>query len=481
MAEISNIKPEISLGGKQTSPITSAAEMLNMAAQAQALQQARALNPVQLQTAQQQLTRLQALTPEEVKRAQAEARVAEETAAPRIEAARSQSARAATESQHAVMRLNADKRGLMLNVAGAYAVDPRLKPGADPNTMFSAIDEMRDSLVKSGFTATEAMAHVAPFAYVAGVKPDALQTTLQNMVRQNAGAGGQLPLQTPSIGTFGGQPAAIAPGAIGTTQVEPIAMPGQQPAPAATPQPGAAPAQQGQAPSWNGPVPLQYPVRQAGQPFAPAPSEGTDLEAGKAYRAQLGNVQLGLPSIRRNLDEVQVKANEILGANAFTTGTLGDIERRLRTMAGDVKYKELSKDLANVEISMIRSNGGSLDTVAGQHLQARANGDETYPPEVLVKIARRMGADVTNSDMQATAAQRFAQRFGDNNMSAFKQAWSANADSKVFEAMNLYRDITDPAARKKAIDELLGSDPKRRQEFAEKYRNIQKLTTQGAL
>jgi hypothetical protein len=98
-----------------------------------------------------------------------------------------------------------------------------------------------------------------------------------------------------------------------------------------------------------------------------------------------------------------------------------------------------------------------------------------------VEIARRVQADQTNLDLQAKGAQQFAQKFGDNNMKAYQQAWNANAESKVFEAMNIYNAISDPQKRKTQIDNLLGNDPKKRQEFFDKYNNIQKLSTTGSL
>jgi hypothetical protein len=70
---------------------------------------------------------------------------------------------------------------------------------------------------------------------------------------------------------------------------------------------------------------------------------------------------------------------------------------------------------------------------------------------------------------------------GDNNMNKFKQDWSKNADSLVFEAMNIYNDVSDPAERKKQIDKLLGSDMNKRKEFFNKYQNVQKMVSTGGL
>lgn len=70
----------------QIKPVQGASlgDMINLARGAQAYQQAQQINPIELQTAQQQLSRLQQLTPEEVTRAKAEANVAKGTEAPRI-------------------------------------------------------------------------------------------------------------------------------------------------------------------------------------------------------------------------------------------------------------------------------------------------------------------------------------------------------------------------------------------------------------
>ena len=85
--------------------------------------------------------------------------------------------------------------------------------------------------------------------------------------------------------------------------------------------------------------------------------------------------------------------------------------------------------------------------------------------------------------MQASGAQKFAQRFGDNNMNAFKQMWSKNAgDGKVFQVMNIANDPNLSAEdKKKAVDTLLGTDKKQREIFNQQYLNIKKLSETGSL
>ena len=230
------------------------------------------------------------------------------------------------------------------------------------------------------------------------------------------------------------------------------------------------------------PEKLSYPVPQAGQPRAQLPSEIKDIAEGQTYRSSLVNRQSSLTTDRRNIDEVIKTANELEKSYMPTSGIAGSAYRHLATWMGDPTYKQLGKDLANVQMANIKAQGGSLDTVAGQQLSKMANGDETYPPSVLMSIAARAKADMTNIDAQATAAQKFSQKFGDNNMKAFQQMWSKNADSKIFEVMNLAKDTNlDLEEKKKIVDHLLGNDPKERAIFNEKYQNILKLQQNGTL
>ena len=227
---------------------------------------------------------------------------------------------------------------------------------------------------------------------------------------------------------------------------------------------------------------MPYPVRSAAQPFIPEPGETADREAGQAYRTKLVNTQTNLATNRRNVEEVINKAKEISGGLYFEKGGIpGAIERRVRMAISSEDYDMLAKDLANMALSNSQALGSVGNTVAGLDMQAVANGTIKVPPDVLVQIARRVQADQTNLDMQANGAQKFAERFGDNNMKRYQQEWNKNADTKIFEVMNIYRDETDPIKRKEQVDKLLGTDPKKRKEFFDKYNNLKKLSETGSL
>ena len=89
---------------------------------------------------------------------------------------------------------------------------------------------------------------------------------------------------------------------------------------------------------------------------------------------------------------------------------------------------------------------------------------------------------MTNIDMQANAANKFSQAYGDNNMNAFKQMWAKNSDSRIFELYNVFNDPDlSKAEKEKARDQLLPKDQKQRKIFQEKWNNIKKLEETGSL
>jgi hypothetical protein len=224
---------------------------------------------------------------------------------------------------------------------------------------------------------------------------------------------------------------------------------------------------------------IPYPVRSAAQPFIPEPAEAADITAGTTYRNNLVNRQTALSTNRRNVEETIGQAQKIYNDLYFPKGGLiGDVERKIKMAMEGEEYKQLAKDLAVLQMSNLGAMGQGGSTVAGIDLTKVASGDITVPPAVLIKIARRTQSDMTNLDMQAQGAQQFQQRFGDNNMKAYQQAWNANADSKIFEAINLSKDITDPAQLKTELDKLFPSKAQH-DEFLKKYRNLKRLSETG--
>ena len=224
---------------------------------------------------------------------------------------------------------------------------------------------------------------------------------------------------------------------------------------------------------------VPYPVRRADQPYIKEATEEKDQAAGAEYRNNLVNAQMGLAQGRRNVEEV-IKTATGVGENLLFPGggIFGRLEQKTLSAMKSSEYDMLAKDLANMAITNSKAMGSVGGTVAGLDMAAVANGTVKVPPEVLVKIARRVQADQTNLDMQANGAQKFALQFGDNNMKAYQQAWNANADSKIFEAINITRDITDPVKQKAELNRLF-PNPAQFNDFLKKYQNIKKLSETG--
>ena len=255
-----------------------------------------------------------------------------------------------------------------------------------------------------------------------------------------------------------------------------------------TPAPkGVTPEQMNQPPKSeaSSPVQLSYPVRQAGQAYTALPQEEDERKVGTATKSALFNRQAEIPQSQRTIDRVIEKARELEKSEWNQgAGLLGSAGRNISTLLGTeegIRYKEMSKDLANAQIANIQASGGSLNTDAGKQLVAMANGDVTYPPKVLIEIAQRTKADMAALDSKATAVKRFADKFGDQNISAFNQMWSKNADPDIFQLKNIFESDMSPEEKEKARNKIIGNDPKKAKLFMEKWNNIKKLEQTGTL
>ena len=278
---------------------------------------------------------------------------------------------------------------------------------------------------------------------------------------------------------------------LGTVQSFPVAPPPATQGAPLPPQAGVSADQMAQPASTGAGFKLTYPVRKAGEAVQRLPAEIADEAAGNLYRNSLIKNQGNLVTNRRNLEEVISEADKVeknlslLGFKVDNAGFLGAGARKLNEFFGTetgITLKQLNKDLANVAISNITAAGGSMDTVAGQQLTRMANGDETYPPVILKDIARRAMSDMTNLDMQARGAQEFARKFGANNLNDYRQQWSKNADSRLFELINIENSSMSADQRQAARSKLFkGMNDKQKSEMAQKLRNLQKLSTTGQL
>jgi hypothetical protein len=234
---------------------------------------------------------------------------------------------------------------------------------------------------------------------------------------------------------------------------------------------------------------LPYPVRRADQPYTEMPTENKDSTSGYTFRDNLVNAQSNLATKRRNVEEVINQANKIseslvvpnfLAQFGFPKGGKPEqMERAVRQFFGSEQYDLLAKSLARMAIDNSQTMGNVGGTVAGLDMTAVANGTIKVTPDVLVKIARIVQADHRNIDMQASGAQQFSQKFGDNNMKAFQQAWNANSkDTRIFEAMSIMESETDLKKMDDKFKALFPSE-KKRKTILKQYKNLKSLAATG--
>jgi hypothetical protein len=355
----------------------------------------------------------------------------------------------------------------------------------------SIVQQQQTLLTKPDLTADDIIKSAREQANRFGAPKEAVEQALAGIPVQGSPAELRAYLATNLAKTLSAQAQLdkMYPGGILPSQ---LPAGGYQPAPTTTEganaPTGVTPQQMNQPPKsdFSQPVKLSYPVRQAGQAYTSLPQEEEDRKVGTQTKTALIARQSELPSAQRTINETIKKAAELEKEEwAQGAGFLGKAGRNLSTFLGTeqgIRYKELSKDLANAQIANIQASGGSLNTDAGKQLAAMANGDVTYPPKVLIEIARRTQADMTALDSKATAIKKFSDRFGDSNINAFNQMWAANADPDIFKLKNIFDDKNMTQEEKeKARDKLIGTDAKTRKIFNEKWNNIKKLEQTGSL
>jgi hypothetical protein len=463
---------------------TSMADMLNLASGIQNYQQAQQINPLALQAKQLEVERARQINPLAIREQTAKTKVAEETQDPQIAVAKQLEKQADIKTLSDRYGLNATQTNDFARIMGGYETDPRLKDPANVKTSdaTSIMHEIKAAAVAKGISSetvdvlgakglVTAMTDPAKFAqYMNNTANSMRSVSEQQSIKPSITVGDDgrtytktpgLPAQTPTI-------------TVGTAE-------GFQPT-----KPSITGADMGDAFNINKPAPLPHPIRNANQPYRPDPTEAADTTAGVGLRQGLLGHLNNTAEANRNLDETLSAITKLNPGSLLSSGFAGTVTRNLSNVMGSSDYQQLSKDLANLQISQIKAQGGTTD--AGSALQAKANGTETYNPDVLLNIWKRTKAKQTEMLMQAPALQAFSQKYGDANVAKFQQEWSKNADSKVFEAMNVNQYVKDPKQKIQQINELIGIDPEtkkvdpqKRAIFLQKYDNIKKLTANGSL
>jgi hypothetical protein len=515
-----NIDPNISLGLKQQDSLTGLSNMLNMANAAQQYQQTREMNPLQLQQKQMEIEQLKKLNPLAVRQSEETVKQAETTT-------EKSSMELASKKYKAI----ADSQISMINNPKILAAE-KDPASVNPVELVELVKKNGLNQAKAlGIPEDKAMELLQPYLDVAQTKPGELRQFykerhiqgLDEASRTSAlaasgvdvttGAGG-MKIQT---GEFGPKkPGQIIEGTAYTQQLGPgqtqtitkdatgkdviVVRDANGTITGVLPMPTNAPQQT--------PVP-----RGANAPAAPVATVSPEMGQMRYQRRDYNQPQMNIPPDEKVAFDDGVKTVKTLrdGAGELTTaknnlynvirtatglqegvlptsGAIGTIVRNTSDFIGDTTYRQLSKELANVQIANMKAEGGDTNTAAYQELTRKANGDVTYPPNVIIKIANETLAKTLDNEMKADAADKFVRKFGEANIGTFKDLWRKNSDTKAFQILNLDKDsegLDKNNAEYKKIklqtDSLLGPNPTKRQELLKKITNLKKLSQNGEL
>ena len=521
-----NIDPSISLGIKSQDSMTSLSNLLNAANAAQQYQQMREMNPLQLQQKQMEIEQLKKTNPLAVRQSEELVKQAETT------------------TEKSAMELAAKKLKNIHDTQISLINNPLvLQAEKDPTSVNpAALVELvkKNGINKAkalGIPEDKALELMAPSLEMAANNPAGLRQLFKEQhiqgldesartsalsasgVSVDTGAGG-MQVQT---GAFGpgpeggvikgtsyvkqvapssreqivndaeGKPVVVVTNADGVitgirkltnVPTAPTANTGQPVTTQPNQQPQTQTPQTRVSPTMGN---LLFPIRAQGDTAIDmTPQEKVARDQGDAYVSKLTNSQLDLTNQRRTLEDTIKTAKELQESILPSSGVVGALTRKARDLVGDPTYKELSKNLAGTALKAAESAG---TTNARQDLIQASQGDVTYPPEVLIKVARRTYADLLNTDMQAKGAAAWKEKATSANMDMFKRKWAENADSKAFEIMVLDNDSvglkeTNPKEYQKIklqVDSLLGPNPAKREQLKKKIENLNKLSQNGEL
>jgi len=488
-----------------TTKQTSLNDILSPLSSMQQYQQAKQLNPLQLEKAQLELEQAKQMNPLAIQKAQMEIEQAQKinpldvfakqlsttksaaTLQPEITSTQEAAKQAQTKTLSDAFAYDKDYNAQINQKLGGFLNDKGLKgsPSEVLRVLKDAENEVKLLTKSDPEHELKTEARFAPLKNLAvSGKHANVEQALKNIIQSGITPTSQQSLQTPQLTTVGGAPATFT-SATGSAAPLNINQPPSQTQGGPLPpgMPGMLQGQtQGVTPTQMG---LPYPVRKAGDIRPYAPSEADDQASGYKYRNELVNHTNNLPTLKRNINEV-IKGAEELQKNEINQGAgfFGKMGRSYSEFMGTemgIKYKELSKNLANVQLANMQAMG--LRTDADKTLQSAANGDYTYPPEVLQNIAHRAQADLTNIELQAKGAQEFAKKYGDNNIKKYQQMWSENAkDTRIFEAIAINNSDISKEEKIKKIDKLFqGASPQEINNLTQQKNTLLKLSRTGEL
>ena len=124
-------------------------DIMSLASNAQSLQQAQQLNPLQLEKAQIELNQIRETSPLAIRQKQVETELAEKTLTPKIESQAASTKKAQLEAERAGVDLNQHYANVARGVYGGHVTDPDFING-NKDAMIKKLDEDKEFLKRQG-------------------------------------------------------------------------------------------------------------------------------------------------------------------------------------------------------------------------------------------------------------------------------------------------------------------------------------------
>jgi hypothetical protein len=457
------IKPDIALGVKSPQP-QSLGDLLGTATKAM------------------EYSRLSELYPELIKKTTAEA------------------ASAKTGAEKAAMGLNLDRTQTITNGQVSLMFNPLVVGAArgepvDKDKLLQIVtDNARVQSQNAGIDwETQGKQLAAPYITRAINNPAELQGYIKERMIAGLDQATRAEQLTPKIVTQGlPKPGLYAPAEgvvreLPTTDQEPQ---GKQPLanqlPAGQPPAGVSSQRDKIARGLTQPTGPGYPLS-----FRPRPPEGSmrpvtepeqaAIDEGRKFRETAAEFSDQGPGVIDRVDRVLQTVAQIESNRDFKAGKLGELEAQYRQLIGEQEYKLLQKELADLVIQTNQVTGGKTD--AATALVASSVGDTNFPPGVLKNVVTKLRGDAYGAMMKAQGAQAFLNNgYGEANLRNYRDAWTKNADPRVFEAMAIFgSDRLSADEKKKAFEKIRPANLQSLGPFEQKYLNIESLRQTGAL
>lgn len=407
-----------------------------------------------------------------------------------------EAAAAKTGAEKAAVGFSLDKAAVIANGQISMMYNPLLVEAAkgnkvDPTALVElVVNNAKMQSENAGIDwETQGKKLTEPYLKMAMENPEKLQSFYKERMLAGMDQAARALQLTPSIVTQGlPQPGLFAPGegvvrSLPTIDQIPQGDPSQQ---RGQPQAGVQSQRDVLAERLTQPTGPGYPLS-----FRPRPLEGSmrpvpepeqaAINEGRKFREAAVEFSDQGPGVIDRVDRVLQTVSQIESSRGFQAGKAGELEARLRQALGEQEYKLLQKELADLVIQTSQVTGSKTD--AATALVSSSVGETNFPPGVLKNVVTKLRGDAYGAMMKAQGAQAFLNNgYGEANLRNYRDAWTKNADPRVFEAMAIFSsDRLSADEKKKAFEKIRPANLQALGPFEQKYLNIESLRQTGAL